>query len=177
MCYSYPIKNTSRRAVGPLGPQYCWLFAWYELGRQSHLGCSSYISCGGGDFSCSCSRYRCCGCWRPWTAAEVRRRRTTNAVLTRLQIVTRSQVVASSVVVGEELTGSIIATAALQNIYNILFKHQILTRVVAITIAFSLSFWLFVLFLLNWIIIEYIRKKINRKTTLNCVRPLLADSP
>ena len=25
-------------AVGPLGPQYCWLFAWYELGRQAHLG-------------------------------------------------------------------------------------------------------------------------------------------
>ena len=25
-------------AVGPLGPQYCLLFAWYELGRQAHLG-------------------------------------------------------------------------------------------------------------------------------------------
>ena len=25
-------------AVGPLGPQYCLLFAWYELGRQVHLG-------------------------------------------------------------------------------------------------------------------------------------------
>ena len=24
-------------AVGPLGPQYCLLFAWYELGRQAHL--------------------------------------------------------------------------------------------------------------------------------------------
>ena len=24
-------------AVWPLGPQYCWLFAWYELGRQAHL--------------------------------------------------------------------------------------------------------------------------------------------
>ena len=23
-------------AVGSLGPQYCWLFAWYELGRQAH---------------------------------------------------------------------------------------------------------------------------------------------
>ena len=22
-------------AVGPLGPQYCWNVAWYELGRQS----------------------------------------------------------------------------------------------------------------------------------------------
>ena len=25
-------------AVGPLGPQYCCLFAWYELGRQAQLG-------------------------------------------------------------------------------------------------------------------------------------------
>ena len=25
-------------AVGPLGPQYCLLVAWYELGRQAHLG-------------------------------------------------------------------------------------------------------------------------------------------
>ena len=25
-------------AVGPLGPQYWWLFAWYELGRQAHRG-------------------------------------------------------------------------------------------------------------------------------------------
>ena len=25
-------------AVGPLGPQYCWLFAWYELGRHAYLG-------------------------------------------------------------------------------------------------------------------------------------------
>ena len=25
-------------AVGPLGPQYHWLFAWYELGRQAQLG-------------------------------------------------------------------------------------------------------------------------------------------
>ena len=25
-------------AVGPIGPQYCWLFAWYELGRRAHLG-------------------------------------------------------------------------------------------------------------------------------------------
>ena len=24
-------------AVGPLGPQYCWLFVQYELGRQAHL--------------------------------------------------------------------------------------------------------------------------------------------
>ena len=26
-------------AVGPLGPQYCWLFAWYELGRQAQPTC------------------------------------------------------------------------------------------------------------------------------------------
>ena len=26
-------------AVGPLGPQYCYLFAWYELGRQAQLVC------------------------------------------------------------------------------------------------------------------------------------------
>ena len=25
-------------AVGPLGPQYSLLFAWYELGRHAHLG-------------------------------------------------------------------------------------------------------------------------------------------
>ena len=25
-------------AVGPLGPQYCWLFALYKVGRQAHLG-------------------------------------------------------------------------------------------------------------------------------------------
>ena len=25
-------------AVGPLGPQHCLIFAWYELGRQAHLG-------------------------------------------------------------------------------------------------------------------------------------------
>ena len=24
-------------AVWPLGPQYCWLFAWYELRRQANL--------------------------------------------------------------------------------------------------------------------------------------------
>ena len=24
-------------AVGPLGPQYCWIFAWNELGRHAHL--------------------------------------------------------------------------------------------------------------------------------------------
>ena len=31
-------------AVGPLGPQYCWLFAWYELGRQAHLVFSTKIA-------------------------------------------------------------------------------------------------------------------------------------
>ena len=25
-------------AVGPLGPHYCRLFAWYKLGRHAHLG-------------------------------------------------------------------------------------------------------------------------------------------
>ena len=35
MFYSYPIKNASRRAVGP---QYCLLFARYELGRQAQMG-------------------------------------------------------------------------------------------------------------------------------------------
>ena len=25
-------------AVEPLGPQYCWIFAWYELGRLAHPG-------------------------------------------------------------------------------------------------------------------------------------------
>ena len=25
-------------AVGPLGPQYCLLFAWHELGTHSYLG-------------------------------------------------------------------------------------------------------------------------------------------
>ena len=25
-------------AVGPLGPQYCWLFAWYELGKHAAWG-------------------------------------------------------------------------------------------------------------------------------------------
>ena len=31
-------------AVGPLGPQYCWLFAWYELGRQAHQGVNTLPS-------------------------------------------------------------------------------------------------------------------------------------
>ena len=25
-------------AVGPLSPQYCWLFAWYELGKHAAWG-------------------------------------------------------------------------------------------------------------------------------------------
>ena len=31
-------------AVGPLGPQYSLLFAWYELGRHAHLGADTLPS-------------------------------------------------------------------------------------------------------------------------------------
>ena len=53
-------------AAGPLGPQYCWLFAWYELGRylcdystwcSSNLRRHTRLHARDGTFSCQLCSY------------------------------------------------------------------------------------------------------------------------